>query len=82
MRNALLMAALLVALCCPASAGIINNPSTPVPLPTPPPTTAQTAEEPAPTDEEPTTTGEGTDGAAPSLTEIMLDILTVLPSLL
>ena len=79
MRNALTVAALLLAFSYPVSAGIVNNPGSPQPAPSPTPvcetSTASTAEE------EPTSV-DSSDGAALSLTEIALEILTVLPSLL
>jgi len=76
MRKAFSVAALVLALGCPVFAGEIHNPA-------PQPTPSATQETPitqAPTaDFEPSTIDE-TEAA--SLTEIALDLLAVLPSLL
>jgi hypothetical protein len=76
MRKAFSVAALVLALGCPVFAGEIHNPA-------PQPTTSATQETPTPqpttADFEPSTIDE-TEAA--SLTEIALDLLAVLPSLL
>jgi hypothetical protein len=69
MRKTLTTAALLLAFSCPAFAGEMGTPGAPTP---PPPPVVQ----------EPTTGGEMQNGATGSLTQIALDILAVLPSLL
>lgn len=78
MRKTLTTAALLLALTCPAWAGIMHTPNSPQPQPTPTPESA-TRE---------TTGGEmpngemHTTGVSESMTQIALELLAVLPSLL
>jgi hypothetical protein len=74
MRKTLMMATLLLALSCPAFAGIMHTPGEPEP---PPPTsTVQEA-----TGGE-TVNGEiSTPDVSDSLTEVALELLAVLPSL-
>lgn len=62
MRKTLGIAALMLALCCPALAGEIPNP----PAPDPTPTSAV---------QQPTPTNEDTTGAADTLIQITLDLL-------
>ena len=69
MRKTISVAALLLALVCSAHAGEMQNES---PAPPSQPTNAV---------QEPTTDGEMQNGVAVSLTQIALDLLTVLPSL-
>jgi hypothetical protein len=71
MRKTLSVAVLLLALCCPAFAGVIHTP----PAPQPPPPSNSDTNEPSATSDEP---AEAED----SLTQIVLDMLRVLPSLL
>lgn len=66
MRKTISVAALLLALTCPAYAGDIQNDS-----PKPPANTIQ----------EPTTDGDIQNGAVGSLTQTVLDLLAALPSL-
>ena len=66
MRKTISVAALLLALTCPAYAGDIQNES-----PKPPANTTQA----------PTVDGDMQNDAADSLTQIALDLLAVLPSL-
>ncbi len=69
MRKTLATAALLLALSCPAFAGIMHTPGAPEPEPTQ-----------ANTVQEPDTTNEDTTGAADTLTQIVLAVLaSVLP---
>lgn len=77
MRKTLITAALLLAFSCPALAGEMGTPGSPT---TPPPQPATVVEEPA---NDATLNGEiPTPGASDSLTEIALDLLALLPSLL
>jgi len=77
MRKTLTAAALLLALSCPAFAGEMHTPGSPT---TPPPQPASVA--PAPADSV-TLNGEmATPGVSESLTQIALELLAVLPSLL
>lgn len=78
MRKTLSVAVLVLAFCCPVSAGIIHNPA-PAPQPTSP--VQQPAEDPTPDGEMPNP-GEMQTGVSGSLAGIALDLLTVLPSLL
>ena len=71
MRKTLSVAVLVLALCCPAFAGIIHTPPAPQP---PPPSNSDT-------NEIKTSSDEPTE-ATESLTQIVLDMLRVLPSLL
>ncbi len=86
MRKSLSVAVLVLALCCPVSAGIIHNPA-------PQPTPASPMQEP--TDgvtlngEMPTPPGEihtpgimHTPGLSESLAQLGLDLLAILPSIL
>lgn len=74
MRKTLATAALVLALSCPAWAGIIHIPPAPEPPPTPAPATA--AQEPV---EGVTLNGEmHTPGVSESLTQIALELLAVL----
>ena len=76
MRKTLTTAALLLALSCPALAGEMGTPGSPVP---PPPTSSAVQE---PTDDA-TLNGEmHTPGVSDILTETALDLLAVLPALL
>jgi hypothetical protein len=68
MRKILGVAALMLAICCPALAGEIPNPPAPQPQ--------------ANTVQEPTTDGDIQNDATESLTQIAIDLLAVLPSLL
>jgi hypothetical protein len=68
MRKTLGAAVLVVAFCCPVSAGIIHNPP-PEPVLMPETTDVTGAETPAP-------------GVSDSLKELTLDLLAVLPALL
>jgi hypothetical protein len=67
MRKTISVAALLLALTCPAYAGDMQN-DTPKP--------------PANMIQEPTANGEMPNGAADTLAQIALDLLALLPSLL
>ena len=69
MRKTISVAALLLALVCSAHAGEMQNES-----PAPP-------SQPTNSVQEPTTDGDMPNGVAGSLTQIALDLLTVLPSL-
>lgn len=69
MRKTLTTAALLLALSCPAFAGEMATPGSP----TPPPT-SNAVQEP--------TGGEIPNGATDTLTQAVLDLLAVLPSIL
>jgi hypothetical protein len=75
MRKTLLASALVLALSCPAWAGIIHTPGAPQPEPSPTPTTANTVQEPV-------TTNEDTTGATKILTQIALDLVPRVLSLL
>jgi hypothetical protein len=67
MRKTLGVAALMLALCCPALAGEVHIP--PAPQPTP-----------ASATQAPTTTDEDTHGATDTLTQIVLTVLvSILP---
>ncbi len=68
MRKTISVAALLLALTCPTYAGDMQNDA-----PKPPPPSAV---------QEPTTDGEIQNDAPDSLTQTVLDLLTLLPSLL
>lgn len=72
MRKTISVAALLLALTCPAYAGDMQNDA-----PKPPTNTAQ-----APTDNATLNGDISTPGASESLTQTMLDLLALLPSLL
>jgi hypothetical protein len=75
MRKTLTTAALLLAFSCPALAGEMHTPGSPVP----PPTSTVMQE---PTDGV-TLNGEmGTPGASDTLTQTVLELLAVLPALL
>lgn len=78
MRKTLTTAALLMTLSCPAFAGEIHTTGAPTP---PPPQPASAIQEPT---NEPTLTGEIhiPPGASESLTQIALELLAVLPSIL
>jgi hypothetical protein len=69
MRRTVQSLALMLALCVPASAGIMQCP---VASPTPPPASAT---------QEPTTNGIIQNESADSLTQIVLDLLAAFPSL-
>jgi len=76
MRKTLTTAALMLALCCPTFAGEMHTGSPTPPLPQP----ASAVEEPA---DDATPDGEiYTPGLPDSLTQVALDLLAVLPSLL
>lgn len=79
MGKAIRASVLVLLLACSAQAGWIQNPA-----PAPPPPSPQTsfAQEPTDAVQEPTTGGETSTGVADSLTQIALDLLAVLPSLL
>lgn len=68
MRKTLAIAALMLAFCCPALAGEIPNP----PAPQPQTNTVQG----------PTAAGDIQNDSADSLTQTVLDLLALLPSLL
>ena len=68
MRKTLGITALMLAICCPVLAGEIPTPPAPQPQ--------------ANTVQEPTANGEIQNDAADSLTQIALDLLAALPSLL
>lgn len=74
MRRTLSAAVLVLAFCCPVSAGIIHNPP-----PAPSPLTEETVLVTADAE----TAGEETPapGVSDTLTEITLDLLAVLPAL-
>ena len=74
MRKTISVAALLLALTCPAYAGDIQNDS-----PKPPTNAVQ---EPTDATQEPTTDGYVPNDAPDSLTQTVLDLLALLPSLL
>ena len=71
MRKTMTTAALLLALGCPASAGEMHTPGSPAP----PTTTTSAVQEPAPE-----TQAVVEDGVRGSMTEIALDLLSLLPS--
>lgn len=71
MRKTLGVAALMLALCCPALAGEIPNP----PVPAPP--TASAVQEPT---DEATTAGDIQNDAPDALTQTALDLLALLSS--
>jgi hypothetical protein len=71
MRKTLSTAALLLAFSCPALAGEMATPGSPAP----PPTTASVAQEP-------TANGWIQNDSADSLTQTVLDLFALLPSLL
>lgn len=79
MRKAIQASVLVLLLTCSAQAGWIQNPA-----PAPPPSSPQTsaAQEPTNTVQEPTTDDEISNDVADSLTQIALDLLALLPSLL
>ncbi|HEV7889014.1 MAG TPA: hypothetical protein VGP08_00175 [Pyrinomonadaceae bacterium] len=70
MRKTLTTAALLLALSCPALAGEMHTPASPTP-----PTTASATQEP-------TANGWIQNDSADSLTQTVLDLFALLPSLL
>ncbi len=70
MRKTLTTAALVLALSCLAFAGEMHTPPAPAP---PPPTNAA---------QEPTTEATTEGGTQDGMTEVVLDLLTLLPSLL
>ena len=74
MRKTLSAAVLVLAFCCPVSAGVIHNP---------PPETTPLLEEVVPETEGGETDGTDTDspGWSDSLTAITLDLLAVFPAL-
>jgi hypothetical protein len=77
MRKTLTTAALVLALSCPAWAGIMHTP--PAPEPPPPSQPASAVQEPT---DEATLNGEiPTPGVSESLTQIALELLAILPSL-
>ena len=76
MRRTLSASVLVLAFCCPISAGVIHNPR-PGPTPTPESAVLFTADVFEPNGEE--TTAES--GWADGLREITLDLLAVLPAL-
>lgn len=71
MRKIISVAALLLALTCPAYAGDMQNDKP----------QANTIQEPTVPTQEPTTEGEIQNDATDSLTQLALDVLAVLPSL-
>ena len=87
MRKSLSVTVLVLALCCPVSAGIIHNPA-----PAPPPPSTSPMQEPvdgATVNGEMTTPpgeihtpGEMHTGASGSLAQVALDLLAILPSIL
>ena len=72
MRKTLAAAALVLAFSCHAGAGIMHIPPAPEPVPTPASATQETAEG---------VTLNG-DMSTPSVSEIVLELLAVLPSIL
>jgi hypothetical protein len=79
MRKTLGVAALMLALCCPALAGEMPTP------PAPQPPTATAAQEPTGGDiqnDQPTLNGEMPTLPLDGLTQLALDLLAALPSLL
>jgi hypothetical protein len=78
MRKTLGVCLLTLFLTCSASAGIMQNGS-PTPPPPPPPAPESTVQEPT---DEATTDGEIQNDAPDGLTQIALDLLALLPSLL
>jgi hypothetical protein len=78
MRKTLGVAALMLALCCPALAGEIPNPPAPGEIPNPPAPTSPMQE---PTDDA-AVNGEMHTGVSDILAETALDLLAVLPALL
>jgi hypothetical protein len=76
MRKSLTTAALLLAFSCPALAGEMHTPGSPEP---PPPTTTAVQE---PTGGEPLPGEVATPGVTEAVTQTMLELLAVLPSLL
>ena len=79
MRKTLMTAALVFALCCTAFAGEMHTPA----APTPPP--ANATQEPTGGEMQngqPTLNGYIPNGVADSLTQTVLELLAVLPSLL
>lgn len=76
MRKTLVTAALLLAFSCPALAGEMGIPGSPT---TPPPQPASAVQEPT---DGVTLNGDIQNGVAKSLTQTVLELLAVLPSLL
>jgi hypothetical protein len=72
MRRTLCTAVLVLAFCCPVSAGVIHNPA-----PAPPEGTVL-----EPTDAETTVAETAEPGASYGLTEVAFHLLAVLPALL
>jgi hypothetical protein len=77
MRKSLGICLLVLLLTGSAVAGEMPNPS-----PAPPPATANAVQEPTDATQEPTSSGIMPNGVADSLTQSVLDLLAVLPSLL
>lgn len=78
MRKTVTTAALVLALSCSAWAGIMHTPGAPQqpnPEPSPTPTTASAVQEPV-------TNGEDTTGATETLTQVALDLIPRVLSLL
>jgi len=73
MRKTLTTVALLLALSCTAFGGEMSTPPAPAPQPRPTPTSAV---------QEPTTTDEDTNGAAETLTQVALNLVSSVLSLL
>lgn len=77
MRKTIRASVMILLLACSAQAGWMPNGS-----PTPPPQPATTVQEPTDAPREPMTQATTEDGTQGTLTQIALDLLTVLPSLL
>ena len=74
MRKTISVAALLLALTCPAYAGDMQNDA--------PKSPTSTIQEPTDAAQEPTAAGEMQNGVTESLPQITLGLLTLLPSLI
>lgn len=79
MVKAIRASALILLLACSAQAGHMQNDSPSPPPPSPPASAAQGATD---ADPELTTSDTAEDGTQGTLTQIALDLLTILPSLL
>lgn len=79
MLKAARISALILLLACSARAGVMQNET---PTPPPPPQPANSTQEPTNTIQEPSADGYMQNGAPSGLTQIALEVLAVLPSLL
>jgi hypothetical protein len=79
MLKAARISALILLLACSARAGVMQNET---PAPPPPSQPANYTQEPTDTLQEPTANDYMQNGAPSSLTQIALEVLAVLPSLL